>query len=95
MKEEAINTTGRRRRAGLPRPRFTVATLFLAMIVFSVLGAGIYYASRAVASGFSFEGMVVVIVLCAPAVLFLVVVAAHAVFQWTNRDDIHDTRRQR
>ena len=63
-------------------PTFTVATLLLAMFMFSALGAGLYYGSQAVAAGFSFEGVLIVIALCAPAVLLLAIKLGRLLLRW-------------
>ena len=86
MDDKGPPTTPKRTRANLFRPRFSVGTLLLAMIVFSVLGAAIYYGARAVDAGFRFEGMVVIVILCAPPLLLLTMKFAHAALLWINRD---------
>ena len=75
-----------KRRSSLLRPRFSVGTLMLAMVVCCVLGAGIYYGLQAVDAGFQFEGMLVIAAVCAPPLLLLTTKLAYLLLQWINRD---------
>lgn len=64
------------------QPRYTLATLLLAMTIFSALAAGIYYGLRAVERGFAFEGMLVVLTLCAPPLLLFALKAGQWLLRW-------------
>ena len=73
-------------RPSLLRPRFTLGSIILAMVVCSVVGSGVYYAGRAVELGIEFDKMLVVLVVVMPPLLLITIKIAHAVLLWINRD---------
>ena len=85
MASSAPTPPPNKRPSSLLRPRFTVGTLMVAMILFSVVGAAVYYGARAVDAGVRFEGMVVVLVICAPPLLLLTMKVAYTALRWINR----------
>lgn len=86
MKRQRSAANGNRG-ARRTRMRFGFGALLLAMYLFCILGAAMYYGGRAIAAGMPFEPVLVIVVLSAPAVLLLSVKAGHALLLWINRRD--------
>ena len=67
------------------RPRFSMATLMIVMVLFSVLGAAVHYGLQAVGLGLRFESMFVVLLILAPPLMLFTLKIALMITQWTKR----------
>ncbi len=55
------------------RPHFGLAKLMLVMVVFSVMGAGVYHLARANQAGINFSPVFVIFITAAPLLLVVVI----------------------
>ncbi len=85
MNDDRPAPAGKRVGRNFLRPRFTVATLLLAMILVGTLGAGLYYGAMAIRAGMDYQSVLVILTLCAPPLLLIAAVAARELLTWINR----------
>ena len=83
--EQEPPTTREPKRSFLPR--FSITTLLVVMVLFSVMGAAIHYGLQAVDAGVPFEAMLVVLAIIAPPLMILTLKLGLAVARWSRRND--------
>ena len=71
MTEKPQQTPPARRRNRVLRPRFSMATLLIVMLMFAVLGAAVHYGLQAVGAGLRFESMVAILLVLAPPLMLV------------------------
>jgi hypothetical protein len=67
------------------QPRFGLATLMLAMLVFSVMGAAGFYLVRGIRQGTSLKAVFVIFTLAAPMLLLVALSAYRQILVWLGR----------
>ena len=87
QKEPPPPTPANKPRRGLGRLRYSMTTLLVIMVLFSVLGAAIHYGLQAVDAGLRFEAMLAVLLVLAPPLMIFTLKITLAISQWTRNKD--------